>query len=343
MDNINLDFCILNNPLNKSSQPIIFVTKKECKNLDVSIILEDDYERLTQRIGDIGYVEIDFLAFQFSEDPDKKHVETSFLKKTIESWGLIYSKEFEESILKDFEYLAKKETLEKTSNLYAYNKNRVYRIPEIGEKISLYFYLLLECRFKDESCYLNLNGDFYSIKENDTRNFIDIVKCDFIRLNNPYNPNKIILKSMKTHEELIKESPIFKNGTFTRKENGGEGKIFVYYVLEVKNSLPKKNRITIEVDNCNNFDNMVFVSKRIKKQKVIRDKRLHKNADIKNLLNDCKGVLVKKMLKYANNEEYEKANSTKMDIKNIEKKMYKLEKMPFYINGKTISEKLSIK
>ena len=222
MDYINLDFCIIENPLDKSKRPIIFVTRKGRQYLDETVVDEDDYEKAIYIIKNIGYVESDILTFEFSQDPGFPSIAVAEIKKTLENNGMQYSEELEKTMKSEFELLnlnGAKQLLEDLNSdnlrpiltpelLFKLKKDSVYKIPIIGEKLTLYFYLFIECKFSGNKCYLNLNGDFTSNKNDSLRNYIVPFKCDFIRINNNYNPNKIILKSCLTNASILKKLPM---------------------------------------------------------------------------------------------------------------------------------------
>ena len=353
---INLDFCILKNPLNNNETPIVFVTRNGREQLDATIIDDDEYEKAIFALQNFGYIESDFLTFQFSQDPDFPIIEQEKIKEILQEQGMSYNEELEKNLIDEFNQQLKiKDTQDLIKILnerkenqqsvvltnYLLNNTSIYKVPEVGEKISLYFNLFLECKFKENSCYLNFNGDFFSNEESSTRNFIQILKCDFIRLNNPYNPNKITLKSCWTNEDILKKIHMSKNGSFTKKE-GQIGKVFAYHLMEVKHSIPKTNRITVEIDNLSNFDSMVLISKQIKTKFKIQNLRTRKKEGVFKILNDCKVILESKMMKYADMDEFEKAQMIKNDISYIDVKLPLLEKEPENIANSVLEKKYNI-
>lgn len=355
--NINLDFCVLDNPLTKGEMPIIFVTRKGKNFLDASITQEEDYEKAIYTMQDLGYIESDILTFEFLKNTDFPHIQQKKIIEILKNKGMNYNEILEKNLINDFNYLkSNKETHELIQGLYESVKKKEqqtiakilskeyseYRIPNVGEKISLYFYLFLECKFKNDNCYLNFNGDFFSKKETDKKNFIQITKCDFIRVNSPYNPNKIIFKSILNNGEILKKIPIFKNGSFIKRNADGVGKIFVYHIMEVKDSIPKQNRITIEIDNLINFDNLIQISKKIKQEQKLRLESYQNTVLHIESLIDCNDILNEKMTKLANNDEFEKAQKIKKDVEKIKDKISKLKKEPKKIKTKVIEKKYCI-
>lgn len=339
MNYINLDFCVIENPLDKNKRPIIFVTRKGKQYLDETIVNEDDYEKAIYTIQNIGYVESDILTFEFSQDPEFPTIALDEIKKILEDNGMRYSNELEETIKNEFELFNiddAKKFVEKISNNYSTPKKNSYcykknfhRIPEIGERITLYFYLFIECKFSGEKCYINLNGDFTSWENNESRNFLFPFKCDFIRINSIYNPNKIILKSCLTNQDISKKLPMDFSGSFNLKIHEKDAfldKLFVYYLMEIKNNFPLENRITIEIDSSNNFNQMIKMSK---KTKGYYKKLFNSSYNIQKLKSDFEKIneiLTPKMLLFAEQDEFEKAAKVKKDIKYIEDKLEKIKK-----------------
>jgi hypothetical protein len=174
---------------------------------------------------------------------------------------------------------------------------------------------------------LNLNGDFTSKENDELRNFILPFKCNFVRINNIYNPNKIILKSCQTNKEILKKLPMHFSGSFNLKikeKNKLLDKLFVYYLMEVKNCFPQDNRITIEIDSSYNFDQMIEMSKKIKKDYNLTNKLQCNLFEFEEVFNKIKGILTPKMLDFASEDEYEKASKVKNDIKYIDNKIERL-------------------
>jgi hypothetical protein len=354
MNYINLDFCIIENPLDKNKKPIIFVTRKGRQYLDETVIDEDDYEKAIYAIQNIGYIESDILTFEFSQDPEFPNIATEEIKKILEEKGMNYSLELEKTIKDEFELFNLKEAKQiikklaedetslqnvlKPKTIDSFIKPNVYKIPEIGERLTLYFYLFIECKFSGNKCYLNLNGDFMSKANNELRNYLLPFKCEFIRINNVYNPNKIILKSCQTNKNILKKLPMDFSGSFNLKikeKNILLDKLFVYYLMEVKNNFPLENRITIEIDSSFNFDQMIIMSKQIREDYESLFRLKYGIKHLPEVFNKTKEILTSKMLEFAENDEFEKAARVKMDITYVNDKIVKLKDiskdfMPYY-------------
>ena len=331
MDFINLDFCIIENPLDKNKKPIIFVTRKGKKYLDETVIHEDDYEKAIYTIQNIGYIESDMLTFEFSQDPDFKNITLENIKETLEKSGMRYSEKLEKTMQSEFEVFNLRGAKNFIQNLSKekiiadgcevpmgfFEKPLTYKIPEIGQKLTLCFYLFIECKFYNGKCFLNLNGDFVSNQSSDMKNFIIPFKCDFIRINNIYNPNRIILKSCQTNLDILKRLPMDFAGSFllkTIEKNLSIEKLFVYYLMEIKNNFPQDNRISIEIDSSINFDKMIEYSKKIKREHQILQQTKYEIGQVEPTLTKIKQILTPKMLNHADNDEFEKAAKIKNDI-----------------------------
>jgi hypothetical protein len=217
-----------------------------------------------------------------------------------------------------------------------------YKIPEVGGKIFLWFYLFVECKFNENKCYLNLNGDFEINTDNSLKNLIFPFKCSFVRINNPYNPNKIILKSCLTNKDIIKKLPLNFSGSFTFKFKENDlliEKVFVYNLMEIKNSFQKDNRITIKIDKSIDFDQMIEMSKKVKKDYMFLLNQPHNIEALNFNLNEIRTVLVEKKKKLVNSDEFEKADMVKKDIAYLDKKNKQAEEM----ENKTITYREFIK
>ena len=340
MNRINLDFCIIENPFGKNKRPIIFVTRKGVEHLDETIINEEDYEKFIYKVQNLGYVESDVLTFESSQDPDFPTITSDVIKEVLLSAGMSYNVSLENKLKFEFSLLdingAKSfiENLQKNKEdksrefFIKLNQRSIYKIPDVGEKVSLYFYLFAECKFVADKFYVNLNGDFVSNLNSELRNYLGILKCDFIRINNVYNPNKIILKSCDTHRDILKKLPMDFSGSFSiqiKKENLTIDKLYAYYLMEIKNNLPLQNRITIEIDTSYNFDEMIKVSKRIKKENTAIQRSQYSITHVKDVFESILKVLNPKMIALAENDEFEKAAKIKADIKQLQIKLNLIE------------------
>jgi hypothetical protein len=153
-----------------------------------------------------------------------------------------------------------------------------------------------------------------------------------------YNPNKIILKSCQTNKNILKKLPMDFSGSFNLKikeKNILLDKLFVYYLMEVKNNFPLENRITIEIDSSFNFDQMIIMSKQIREDYESLFRLKYGIKHLPEVFNKTKEILTSKMLEFAENDEFEKAARVKMDITYVNDKIVKLKDiskdfMPYY-------------
>jgi len=332
MSKLKLDFCIVSNPLDDGDKHFIFVTEEGIDYLKTEIIETDEYENALMEIQKLGFIECDNLTFQREEDNEMPVIGVEEIKKVLVEKGLNYNEELEKKITEEFDALKKhKDSITKRfiNNFYHAQKavgfkgKAKHKVPEIGNKITLYFYLFIECRFLENGdCFVNFNGDFTS-KENDAnRNFISVVKSDFIRI--PDENGRVSLRSLKTHKDLFKEIHIYYSGNFkqsslvkNKKPNEDQilTKTYIYNIMEIKNSIKKENRISIIVDSDHNFDEMIEISKVRKLEKKTEDKRMIKLKNYITIRNkEILEILDGKMLDYATLEMYEKANNMKRNI-----------------------------
>ena len=133
----------------------------------------------------------------------------------------------------------------------------------------------------------------------------------------------------------ILEDPFFKKTQKTEK-------VFVYHLMEVKNNIPLKNRIRIEVENIHNFDNMMLISSEIKKRYMTQLRSKVRMESVGELLKDCDVILNKKMLKFAKEEQYENASVVKKDIAYIKSRITKINNSEEYLPMKLFVKKFAI-
>ena len=332
MEKINLDFCIVENPFNEKNKHLIFVTERGLNHLNDEVVETEEYEWALMEIQIFGYIEIDNLTFEKEINQDMPEIPVGEIKSVLISKGMKYSKKLEKSIKEEFDVLNKhKESMTKSflSNINHLKKENKYisatkyKVPEIGDRISLYFYLFLECKFLENGdCFINLNGDFVSRKNGPTRNYIRVVKSDFIRVPSEEN-EKVFLKCERTHEDLFREIDLFHSGNFnltTISQIGDSdkeeilSKSYMYNILEIKDSIKKDNRISIIVDRDYNFDEMIELSKIRKTEKIAEDRSVIDMDFLPDSKVELTRILEKRMFTFAENEEYEKANTAKKNI-----------------------------
>jgi len=92
-------------------------------------------------------------------------------------------------------------------------------------------------------------------------------------------------------------------------------KLFVYYLMEVKNNFPQESRISIQVDSSSNFDEMITMSKKIKEdyEKLLKRDNYGVEHFVR-IMNKIKEIVTPKMWELAKDDEFEKAARIKKDI-----------------------------
>lgn len=336
---INLDFCVIPSPYNKGAKNLVFVAYRGTNRIDEKLCLEADYERIKYLMGQYGYQEIDFCIFESSNNTSI-HIEE--FKSKIAEAGIRYSKPLEFNIMGELNSFHKElmENQEENSSFSAENvyfsttrppiSNKVKsKVPAVGEKITLYFYLFLQCHWINENdCVLELVGDLYSKDNNNTRNYLQITKSDFVRLDSTI-PNVILLQSTKTYGDFINEINLLHKGNFRfvkpiMSQSGDmvmKTKEFTYNIIEIKKNINPIHRIVVEANLNQYYDDMIAVSKKIRKELSIEQKKIMSLEIVRPEMLLLKQRLKDKMLNLAESDEFEKASYVKNDINFIENKI----------------------
>jgi hypothetical protein len=340
---IDLDFCVIQSPYSVGLKNIIFVTYRGANRIEENLCLEEDYENLKYILGKYGFQEIEYCTFE-SANNYNMHIEEA--KMRISEHGLRYSKTLERIIAKEIqEYHNEMITLQKSGHLPSVelpntiqiateNFNEIgvktkHKIPEVGGKITLYFYLFLQCNFiNDKDCVLELVGDLYSKQDNNNRNYLHITKSDFVRIESNES-NIVILQSTKSYFDFLNEINFLHKGNFrfskqTFNQHGDmtvKSKDFVYNIMEIKKNINPQHKIVVEVNANKYYDDMLTTSKVIRKELSIEQKKViplevlvPEIVKLKNKFND-------KMLSFASEDEFEKAGNLKKDINFLENKI----------------------
>lgn len=341
-----LDFCVIPNPYNRGAKNLVFVCYSGTNALDDKLYLDSDYEILKTVMGQIGLAEIDCCIFETS---DNVLISMDELKVKLTEIGLRYSKPFEFNIIGDLEMFHR--DLISNSNIYnsptmvnsgiidnsAFTFSTTvpttvqtkFKVPKVGEKITLHFYLFLQCHFVNENdCVLELVGDLQSKENNNTRNFLKITKSEFIRLDSSA-PNVILLQSTKTYKDFVDEINFLHKGNFRFVRpvvsQGGDmivkSKEFVYSIMEIRKNINPVHRIVVEANLNQYYDSMISISKKIKKELTNEHKKLISLESMRPEMLLLKQKLKDKMLSLAEMDEFEKANALKSDINFIDNKI----------------------
>jgi len=327
---------------------MIFVTKKGKPYLDRTIINDNKYYKVAEFIEGLGYTESDILTFEFSTNSKKSPPNIKELKNVLLKRGLNYNKKLENNIYKDFELLMQqaKEPVGNFLSLQGLFNYSTYpidvikaknKIPKIGEKIKLYFYLFLECKFiTPKECLVSFSGNFITSADMPTKNYFQKVESEFIRIENPKNRNKIILKSCKKNKDFLQELDYLKGGGFQYvnidKDKNQEmpyldSRTYVYNIIEIMHNINPKGSVVVEVEDNINFDEMLYFSNKIKREKKAEKNKLTDIPSKKNHSKELIKILEQKMEYFASLEEYEKAAQIKKDLQFVSKKDKMLNKL----------------
>jgi len=338
-----LDFCIIPSPYSGGLKNLFFVAYHGTNQISEKLCLEEDYEVIRYLLNGHGYQEIDFCVFESANNAtDTINDVVSSLSKS----GLKYSKPFEFNIMGELDSFKRdvlsgsdiiepklgtdlNEQLFFTTTISENKDVPKNKVPKIGEKIKLNFYLFIQCIFVNENdCILELVGDLYSKENNNTRNFLQISGCDFIRLDSNI-PNVLLLQSTKTYKDLIDEVSFLHQGSFRFvkpivTQNGEtimRTKEFIYNIMEIKKNINPNHRIVVEVNLNHYYDDMIEMSKKIKKEMGLEAKKIISLETLKPDMIQLKDRFGDKMLHYAETDEFEKASLIKNHISFIEDKI----------------------
>lgn len=321
---------------------MFFVTYHGTNQISEKLCLEEDYEVIKYLLNGHGYQEIDFCVFESSNNStDSINDVVSSLSKS----GLKYSKPFEFNIMGELDSL-KREVMSNSNIIepgFGNNLDEIIftttvpindsmpksKVPSVGEKIKLNFYLFMQCIFVNENdCILELVGDLYSRENNNTRNFLQISTSDFVRIESNV-PNVLILQSTKTYKDFIDEINFLHQGSFRFvkpivTQNGEtimRTKEFIYNIMEIKKNINPSHRIVVEVNLNKYYDDMIEMSKKIKKELGAEAKKIISLETLKPDMIQLKERFEDKMLHYAETDEFEKAALVKNHINFIDKKI----------------------
>jgi hypothetical protein len=262
------------------------------------------------------------------------------MKSYLEEFGLSYSRELEVSIVSDlnnlktevdkvahnnleFIYgegdfnLETEDSLvgEKPKNKLIASKSELfkfkYKEPDFKEKVSLYFYLFLEFGFNQSgNPIIQFGGDFKDNENYDDRNYIKIVKSDFLRVKDKKSPNSIILQKRleKGESMILKETK------------------FPYKLAEVRKHLKPDQSIVVETNRMG-YDKLINLSKKIKTESVHEGNKFIATGDIEYEAEELSKFLANKMVTLSENEEFEEALKLKKDVEFIKGKVEFIKKL----------------
>lgn len=328
---INLEFCLIPSPYNNELKNLIFVSRPGNNFIDDSLCREEDYGIIKYVLSQFGYQEIDFCTFESSSNSNISPID---VKNKLASMGLKYNKVLEFNIMSELKSFHTDliHTTSSNDNIYfsTTSDNLIKsKIPNVGEKITLHFYLFLQCNWINEvDCVFELIGELYSKENDNNRNFLQIVKSDFVRLDSN-NPNTILLQSTKTYGDLIKELVFLHKFNFKfvkpiMSQNGDmilKTKLFNCDLMEIKKVINPSLKIVVELRMNKQYDEMLSISKKIKKELEIEQRKVISLDAVRPEILILKQKLKAKMLQLAESDEFEKANIIKNDISFVENKI----------------------
>lgn len=346
-----IDFCIIPSPFSGGLKNLIFVAYHGTNKLDEKLCLESDYELVRNLLNDCGFQEIDFCTFQ---SVTSTAVERESLANKLITSGLRYSKPFEFNIMGQFDSYSRdigyqfetEDYNDNSRNLPALisqeptfnidsNSSTKFKIPAIGKRVQLSFYLFVQCRFITENdCILELVGDLYNKDNNNTRNLLKICTSDFVRLESK-SPDVVLLQSTKSYSDLLNEVSFLHKGSFryskvsynSEGEKVQKNKDYLYSILEIRKNINPSHRIIVEVNVAQYWDDMIRISKIIKKESTSDEKKIISLESLKPDINQLKQKINDRMLALAATDEFEKAASLKRDINLIDSKLELIESL----------------
>lgn len=352
--NIYFDFCIIPNPFSSGGRNMIFITKAGENSLNEEIIDNKQYKDIKEILEKFGYTETSYLQFESSNNEGFQKSTILEMKECLEDFGLSYNREFEVNIVRDLNNL-KVETGkvmhnnldfiygdgfeedssvvgEETRNKLIKSKKEMfefeYKEPELKDKIYLNFYLFLEFGFNQAgNPIIQFGGDFKDNDDYDDRNYIRIVESEFVRIHEPNSPSAIVLKSIKTQEDFLKEIGILYSGFFKyqrRIENDNamilkETK-YPYKLIDVKKYIKPDQSIIVETNRMG-YDRLIKLSDKIKIESFQENKKIISIGDIKHKAKELNKFISNKMQILSEKEEFEEASKLKNDIEFIQKKL----------------------
>lgn len=335
-----IDFCIIPSPYASGGKNLVFFSYTGTNQLDERLCFEPVYASIKTLLNSIGYLEMDYCTFESADELSMGVNETT---EKLTSVGLRYSKPFEFNVAGQINSLRQEIqhlplfNVPTDLNTFAVHTNPLQlqmqapqsKVPEIGEKVTLYMYLYLQTHFLNENdCMLELIGDFHSRTNSNTRNFLQIVKSDFIRIESP-NQHSIVLQSTKNYSDFLNEISFLHKGMFRfiKPMVNSDGnmtvktKEFIYNIMEIKKNVKANLKIVVEANLNHYYDDMLKLSKKIRKEFISEGKKVISLDGLKPEMISLKEKLAGKMLQFAETDEFEKANLIKGDITFIENKL----------------------
>jgi hypothetical protein len=352
---IDFDFCIIPNPFASGGRNMIFITKSGENSLNREAADNKQYKDIKEILEKFGYTETSYLQFESSNNEGLPKSTILEMKEFLEDFGLSYSRELEVNIVRDLNSLKIETDKVAQNNLdFIYGdgtfdedgsvvdeeiKNELikskkemfefkHKEPELKEEITLNFYLFLEFGFNQVgNPIIQFGGDFKDNDDYDDRNYIKIVESDFVRIHDPNSPNAIVLKSLKTQEDFLKETGILYSGFFKyqRRIEKGDSMIlketkYPYRLADVKKHLKPDQSIIVETNRMG-YDRLIKLSDKIKIESTQEGRKFISTGDIEHEAEGLSKFLSDKMQVLSEKEEFEEASKLKRDVEFIQEKL----------------------
>lgn len=347
--NSNIGFCVISNCSNGNEKFFVFLER----NLQTGEMNIDKktYDELKYTLYEMGLVEIDSATFEGNAinnytNPNAVKKSDIVVKKLMDI-GLSYNRVLENLIISDMRRLFGNYAVNSVLAPYAVMEEqkktiKKHKVPKVGETFTLYFYLFFNCHFIDnKKCIIELSGDFISKENSENRNFVQIVKYKFERIED--QNGVYIFQSIPGFVEMIEgihitHSGIFKYHKVTELKGNAvniDKKDYLYSILDIKRLINQDKKMVLEINKEFYFDYLMEQSKRIKREMVEENNKQMDVLAIHEEIVHIKNNFSDRMHNLANLDMFEQAT----DIKNAVKLLEEKEKICSKIKKPRISQK----
>lgn len=370
---MKISFCIIKTPFPIDEHDYtIFFTKVGTEYLDTSIKKEREFFEIVGFLKKIGYIEIDDLSFGFVGTNRTKKMTKEELIQYFRSIGMTYGNKFEKnmayemeqmkklinpqsasSILKDFINELKKESAieGKLKNIInSPTPEQLSSVPKFGEEIELSFYLILDFLYNEDKAefQIDLNGSFLQEKQNIRRyrNIVKVISEKFERFEKEDSMDDgLYFRSKKTKGDIMNEISflyevvvdLVKHKKNTKASGEAFEKVEFYFDLfDIREKVNPNERIVIINNDAIDYVKMIDLSEAIKESSKKQELKTIEFFEVEETCKELKEQLNKRMLIFAENEEFESASRLKNDIKIIE------DKIGFFKENNLKEKKISI-
>lgn len=326
---INIDFCIIKNPLeNSKNNLLVFITKAGLMHLDESIKDEEGYKVVVNTLKEVGYLETDNFRFEYIKNISTEDSSEKDLKKLLQKAGASYSKGLEEAINEDFETIKSKLDINLINDLLNQSEENTFastideafyklqteeavkskdedpdfKLPKLREKIDLNMYLFVDLFMLDDidDFKADLNGGFIkTTKEHAGGGYKSLVKIfsdSFTRVNYNNNPEVIELVSTKSKGDLYKETTFLYDVIIDviKASKFNDTKTMLETRPYFFNIQDLKDKFKLDEKiyfevGVDDYRKMVTMSKNIELERVAKQQK--NSIDIEEVLDDCYGII----------------------------------------------------